>query len=285
MAEAGARPLRIGLALGAGGARGLAHIAVLETLDEIGLRPAAIVGTSIGAAVGAAYAAGMDGRALADFARRRFRTRADVIARLLRARIGRLGDLFQRGGNPVLIDGETLLDQFWPEAVPERFEDLAIPFRAVATDFGAHAARVFETGPLVSAVAASLAIPGLVKPVTIGGRVHIDGAAADPLPYEALDDIVDCVIAVDVARGPERDLADGPPDPLRTALGAAQIMQGVIVAEKLRRATPALVIRPPVEAFRTLDFLSADAILTACEPARDAWRAALLALVENGARG
>lgn len=260
---------RVGLALGAGGARGLAHITVLSALDEMGVRPAIIAGASIGAVIGASYAAGLDGRALAEIARRTFRNRTEVLTRLFKARVGRLGDLLARGGNPILVDGERLLDLFWPAHVPEHFADLSLPFLAIATDFGARRSVTFETGPLVSAVAASMAIPGLVKPVSIGGNVYIDGGASDPLPYEALRGRADIIIAVDVATGPARDLADGPPDALRAALGAAQIMQSVIVAAKLERAPPDLLLRPAVEDFRTLDFLRAGAILTRADSARD----------------
>jgi NTE family protein len=260
---------RIGLALGAGGARGMAHITVLSALDELGLKPTLISGSSIGAVIGAAYAAGMNGRDLAETTRRMFHNRAEVLARLLKARVGRLGDLLARGGNPVLVDGERLLDLFWPDAVPDHFSDLKIPFLAIATDFNARRSIAFETGPLVSAVAASMAIPGLVKPVSIAGNIYIDGGAADPLPYETLTGRADLIIAVDVATGPARDLSDGPPDALRTALGAAQIMQSVIVMAKLERRSPDLLLCPPVEDFRTLDFMNADAILTRADAAKD----------------
>ncbi len=70
------------------------------------------------------------------FAAATFRNRARTISKLIEARVGRITDLWQKGlGNPVLLDGEKLLDLFWPEAVPDRFEQLAIPFAAVATDF------------------------------------------------------------------------------------------------------------------------------------------------------
>ncbi len=115
-----AKAPRIGLVLGAGGARGLAHIVVLEALDELGVRPAHIAGTSIGAIVGAAYAAGMPARALRAFALASFRDRARVVTKLLSARVGKITDLISRSGigNPVLVDGERILDLFWPEAVP-----------------------------------------------------------------------------------------------------------------------------------------------------------------------
>lgn len=264
---------RIGLALGAGGARGLCHIAMLEAFDDLGVKPAAIAGSSIGAIIGAAYAAGLTGKDLRQHVKQTFRNRAEVLARLFRARVGRLSDLFQRGGNPVLVDAETVLDLFWPDSVPDTFAELNMPFAAIATDYAARRAVVIETGPLVTAVAASMAIPGLVRPVNAGGRVYIDGGASDPLPYETLRERVDFVVAVDVTGGPDRDLIEGriaePGGGLAAALGAAQIMQNVIVAANVRNRPPDILIRPPVEMFRTLDFFAGPAILKAAEPARD----------------
>ena len=174
----------IGLALGAGGARGLAHIVVLEALDDLGLKPAVIAGTSMGAIIGAAYAAGISGKDIRQHVLGLVRDKADVMARLLRARVGRLTDLFTRGlSNPVLLDGEIFLEQFWPKAMPERFEDLSVNFIAVATDFLTHEAAIFNSGPLRPAVAGSMAIPGLIRPVSHEAQVLIDGGAVNPLPY------------------------------------------------------------------------------------------------------
>jgi NTE family protein len=118
------REPELALVLGAGGARGLSHIPVLEALDELGIKPALIVGCSMGAIVGAAYAAGLSGKRLREHVALTFRDRARVIARLLDARVGKFTDLMRGLGNPVLIDGERMLDLFWPEAVPDRFEEL-----------------------------------------------------------------------------------------------------------------------------------------------------------------
>ncbi|GGH11794.1 patatin [Alsobacter metallidurans] len=262
---------RIALALGGGGARGLAHIAMLEALDELGLRPAAIAGTSIGAIVGAAYASGVSGKDLRAYALSRLRDRAQVMSRVLQARVGKLTDLFSGLGNPVLVDGEKLLDLFWPEAVPDAIEDLAIPFQAVATDYYGRVEHRFASGPLVSAVAASMAIPGLVRPVLAGGRVFIDGGAVNPLPFEGMDGPGTVVIAVDVTGGPVPD-TKAAPEASEAMLGASQIMQGAIVAEKLKARAPDILVRPAVDGFRGLDFFRAKAILLAAEPAKEQFK-------------
>jgi NTE family protein len=278
--EPHARRPTVAVALGGGGARGLAHIVVLETLDELGLEPVAIAGTSIGAILGAAYAAGLPGRRLRSHVNSLFRRRTDVLVRLFEARVGRMSDLVQRWGNPVMVDGEKLLDRFWPDEVPDRFEDLAIPFVAVATDYYARSAVAFDRGPLVTAVAASMAVPGLVKPIETGGRVLIDGGAVNPLPFDLLAGAADIVVAVDVTGGP-LDEGDAP-EGFSATFGAAQIMQGAIVAEKLKARAPDILLRPKVEHFRVLDFFRSAEILKAAAPLREELADALRPLVGGG---
>src|SRR5208337_4078532 len=117
----------VAIALGGGGARGIAHVLALEALDELGIRPAAIAGTSMGAVIGAAYAAGLEARIIRSHILRVLRKRSDVIGKLLRARVGRFADLVLRGrGNPVLLDPEIFLELFWPAEMPETFESLAV---------------------------------------------------------------------------------------------------------------------------------------------------------------
>jgi NTE family protein len=282
-ARLGDREPRVAVALGGGGARGLAHIAALEALDELGVRPVAIAGTSMGAIVGAAYAAGASGKELRAYALSRLRDRAQVMARVLQARVGRIADLFSRGfGNPVLIDGEKLLDLFWPEIVPDDIEDLPIPFQAVATDYFARCEHHFDAGPLVTAVAASMAIPGLVRPVLAGGRVYVDGGAVNPLPFERLGDDGAIVVAVDVTGGPTTEVRVAP-EPFEAMLGASQIMQGAIVAEKLKARAPDVLVRPAVDAFRGLDFFKTKAILLAAEPAKEQLKRDLAARLDRPA--
>src|SRR5580658_6624603 len=123
------------IALGGGGARGIAHIAILEAFDELGVRPVALSGTSIGAIIGAAYAAGIEAKQLRAHTLVVMRNRSDVMAKLLKARVGRFTDIVLRGlANPMLLDAEIFLDLFWPEGVPERFEDLVTPLQVVTTD-------------------------------------------------------------------------------------------------------------------------------------------------------
>ncbi len=261
--------------LGAGGARGLGHIAVLEAFDELGLKPARIAGCSIGAIIGAAFAAGLSGRELREHVLATFRDRARVIARLLDCRVGKLADLVRGLGNPVLIDGERLLDLFWPEAVPDRFEELAIPFTAIATDYHRHVALALHDGPLTPAVAASLAIPGLVRPVALGGRVLIDGGAIDPLPYRDWLAPGRIVLAVDVIAPMTEPAEPRIPGAMEALVGASQILTRTLVQRQIEQEPPDILIRAGADGVGGLDFFKAKAILAAAEPIKDEVKRAL----------
>jgi NTE family protein len=260
---------RIALALGAGGARGLAHISALKALEEMGMRPALIIGASIGAIIGACAASGMGADAIADHASRIFKDRARVIALLLEARVGRIADLISgKLGNPVLVDGERILDLFWPREVPDRFEALALPFIAVATDYHLRSEVRLSSGPLTPAVAASMAIPGLVKPVMLDGAVLIDGGAANPLPYDDLPGEMDLVVACDVGGGVHVSERRAP-EPIEAMIGASQILMSRLVARMVEARPPDILIRPAVDGFGGLDFFKAKDILAASEPAKE----------------
>jgi NTE family protein len=271
----------IALALGAGGARGLSHIAVLEAFDELGLKPARISGCSIGAIVGAAYAAGLSGRQLREHVLSTFRDRARVIARVLDCRVGKLADLVRGLGNPVLIDGERLLDLFWPEAVPDRFEELAIPFTAVATDYYRQTEVALGEGPLTPAVAASLAIPGLVRPVALGGRVLIDGGAIDALPYRDLLAPGRIVVAVDVSAPMAEPGEARIPGAIEAIVGASQILTRTLVQRLIEQEPPDILIRAGTDRTGGLDFFKAKAILAAAEPIKDEVKRALERALES----
>ena len=263
----------VALALGAGGARGLAHIVVLETLDELGVVPVAIAGTSMGAVLGAVYAAGFSGKDIRAHILNLVRDKPDVRARLLRARVGRFSDLLTRFlSNPALLDGEVFLEQFWPRAMPQTFETLNIPFIAVATDFLSHSAAYLSAGPLIPAVAGSMAIPGLIKPVAHQTQVLMDGGAVNPLPFDLVK--AGCVIAVDVTGGPNGQRIKAP-EPFEAMLGAAQIMQEAITCEKLKNSQPDILLRPNIDQFKALDFFQAREILKSAEPLRDEVKRAL----------
>jgi NTE family protein len=266
------------LALGAGGARGLAHIAIVEALNEMGVAPVAIAGSSIGAVIGAGYAAGMTGRAMRRHIISLAHNRTEILRRVMSARATTWSQMLGAGfGNPLVIDAAKFCDAFIADLAPENFTDLKIPLTVMATDLHARAPVVFTDGPLKRAVAASMAVPGLVRPIEIDGRILVDGGAVDPLPFGVLRGKADVILAVDVSGGG----ADGQsvPDPWESLFATITVMSHTIVTEKLKSGAPDLVIRPNIGIFRMLDFFHASAILRAAEPAKAEVKEKLSALL------
>ena len=261
-------PPRIGLVLGSGGARGLAHILAFEAFDRLGLKPAEIAGASMGAVMAAAYSAGFSGAALRAHALREFRNRTDVMTRLFQARVGRISDLWREGvANPVLVDAMTVLEKFLPAPLPLRFEDLDIPISVLAADLHRMERVVMREGLLMPALAASIAIPGLIRPVIHDNRVMIDGGAVDPLPIRAIQGPVDLIIAIDISRAAPREEGLKIPGMIEVVLRAFDLLQSSLV-EAQRHVPPAPLhpIKARVERFGALDFFSAKQILAAAEP-------------------
>ncbi len=262
------------LALGGGGARGLAHIAVLEALDEMGQKPVAIAGTSIGSLIGAAYASGMSGKEIRRFVIKLAHDRTEVLRRLIATRAGTFANLFNIGfGSATLVDAEKFRQQFLPEKVPDDFERAII-----ATDLYRRQQAVFSSGALKPALAASIALPTVMRPVVVADRVLIDGGASNPLPFDQLRGCADIVVAVDISGEPTDERCDIP-NPWECLLSTVLVMGSAITAEKVKHGAPDLMVRPKVGSFRTLDFLQASAILRASEPVKAEVKEKLAALL------
>jgi len=253
------------LALGSGGARGLAHIAVIEALDELGVKPTAIAGASLGALIGAAYAAGMRGKDIRHHVIRFAHDRRETTRRLVQARAGRLADLFSGAvSRATQMDAEKFCAQFLPDAIPVEFAALAIPLTVITTDLHRRIELPIASGPLRPALAASIAFPGLFRPVMLGERILVDGGATNPLPFDQLAGRADIIVAVDVFGLPAADRTDLP-GAWESVFTTLLIMGSTIVAAKHKKAAPDLVIRPDVAIFRMLDFYQASAIIRTAE--------------------
>jgi NTE family protein len=255
------------LALGGGGARGIAHIAVIEALDEMGVRPVALAGTSIGAFIGAGYASGMSGRDMRRYAITLAHDRSEMFRRVLSARAGSFASLLRQGFGATLLDAEKLCAKFLPDTVPDDFGALQLPLTVMASDLHRREPVAFSHGPLRRALAASIALPTLVRPVLIEDRILIDGGATNPLPFDQLRGRADVVVAVDISGEGSEDRRDIP-TPWECLVTTVLVMGTAITREKLKHVAPDLIVRPKVGVFRTLDFLQTSAILRAAEPAK-----------------
>jgi NTE family protein len=252
---------RIGLALGGGGARGMVHILVCEVFDELGIKPAAIAGTSIGAIIGAGYAAGFSGSEMREATIAFYAKRREVLARLWKARPLAFTDLLRGRSVTPQFDARVILESFVPgfERLPETFEELEIPLKVIACDFYAWTEAVLAQGPLRPAIAASVSIPALFRPVTLDGRVLIDGGACNPLPFDHVTDC-DLTVACDVAGGP-LESPGRTPGLLECIVGAAQISMQSVISEKLKWHQPDVLVRPDINGVFIMDFLKTQAIL------------------------
>ena len=260
---------KIGIALGAGGAKGVAHIPMLEALDELGITPHRIAGCSIGAVMGALYASGLSAQEIKDKIAHLAITRSDTVRGVFSDRkinkwLGMIDPDFRRSG---LIKSESIMAELCEDRSCETFEELAIPLTVVATDFWERRTVVLDSGPLKPAIQASMALPGLFTPVELDGRVLIDGGTVNPVPYDVLTNSCDVVIAIDINSGSaaERGSVPGYFD---TVFGSVQIMQQAIVEQELRARPPDIYIKPQLSDFRTLHYHKVDEIYRQADSAK-----------------
>ena len=192
---AGQRPFKIGLALGAGAARGFAHIGVLKSLDQAGIKADVIAGTSAGSLVGVFYAAGFTPWQM-----------EDVALKVRDIDVADIGSASKRG----MFAGDALqkLVNGYVKNVP--IESFKIPFAAVATDLRTGDMVLMRTGDAGQAVRASCSIPGVFVPALVGGRELVDGGLTSPLPVQAARQLgADFVIGVDVGAKPQNPIQSG----------------------------------------------------------------------------
>ncbi len=179
---------RIGLALSSGGAKGLSHVGVIQVLEENGIEIDAISGCSMGAYVASLWAAGFNGKQMAELA-----AELDTNHDMLKI----VDPIFppRRG----FIHGEKIEAWLERSLKDATFEQLEKPLYVVATELNGFARKVFDSGNVVSAVRASLSIPGILEPAVRDGIEYVDGGVSDPLPVDVLKDRgIDYVIAVNV---------------------------------------------------------------------------------------
>lgn len=236
------KPVKIGLALGGGAARGFAHIGVIKVLEAQGIMPDMIVGTSAGAVVGALYAAGNNGFDLQKLAFKLDETKISDWS------------VPDRG----VLKGDAL-QHFVNDAVTNRpIEALKKPFAVVATDLNSGESILFRTGNTGMAVRASATVPGVFRPVTISGHEYVDGGLSSLIPVRSARQMgADVVIAVDISARSTNQPVKGTLDIL---LQTFTIMGQNLARHELKEAD--VVIRPQVGNVGATDFQARhDAIL------------------------
>ena len=266
---------RIGLALGGGGARGLAHITMLEAFDELGITPTVIAGCSMGAVIGACYAAGMSAKELREHAQKLLSNRIEFARYVFGSRKTKLIDMFSLKGLLSLhLEGNKLADLALPDHLPQTFETTRIPFKVIATDFERMEEAVITSGSLVEAVGASIAIPGIISAPLINGRVHVDGGVVNPVPFDHVRRESDIVVAIDVT-GKPRPLSNAKASNMELAVGSLLIMFNQLAESRRALSPPDIYIKPAVDQFGAGDFFKVTEMLAAAEPAKEQLKRAL----------
>ncbi|MDY8109330.1 patatin-like phospholipase family protein [Fulvimarina sp. 2208YS6-2-32] len=277
--------VRIGLALGGGGARGISHIHVLQAFDELGVKPDRIVGSSIGAILGATYCSGLNAREMAEFIVGTFSHRRDIVAKLWQTRAPSLKDFLHDGGFRIgQLNVERIVAGFLPPQVPKTFDALAIPLGVMATDYYRRLECELDSGEIVSAVAASSALPAVFRPVRRQGRILVDGGIYNPVPYDRLKGHCDIVVAVDVNGGPDGD-PTLIPTTMDAMIGSSQLMMQALIDLKVRADPPDILVRPRVSPYKVLDFLRAQEILGATGLIKEDVKRAIAGAIEARERG
>lgn len=268
---------RIGLVLSGGGAAGIAHVPVLQAFDDLGLRPAAVAGVSMGALVGAGFASGMSGAALrAHFMELGRRPSAQIWKIAMQGALG-----FNRG--MAAVDARRFLETVLPAQVPGRFEDLAEPLCVTATDYHGCTLVPFSRGDLWAAVAASIAVPGVFRPVVIDGAVYVDGGVIDNLPLRHLPE-VDLVVAVNVLSDLPR-VPGAVPGQVEAAVASLRTMMVQQIGRSIAADPPDLLVVPQVRAGAARGLWQVSETLALADPVRARVRAALERMIGALARG
>ena len=245
------RPPKVGLALGGGAARGFAHVGVIQVLEEAGLKPDLVVGTSAGSLVAALYASGQSGAQLQQVAE----TMEEA------AFTDWTLPIFSRG----MLRGEALARYVKAQVGNRMIEQMPLPLGIVATDLNTGLGVLFQRGDTGTAVRASSAVPALFLPVKIGAQEYVDGGLVSPVPVRYAKQMgAELVIAVDISSAPEGNPAG---DTLQILLQTFAIMGKSINSYELREAD--LVVRPSLTGVGSADF-------TARRRAIEAGRAAML---------
>lgn len=252
--EAPTRSPRLGLALGGGAARGFAHVGVIQVLEQNGIRPDLVVGTSAGSMVAAMYASG--------------KTAAELEATALSMEEATLTDwslpIMGRG----MLRGEALTRYVRQAVGGKLLENMAIPLGVLATDLATGQGVLFRRGDAAQAVRASSAVPGVFAPVNITGRDYVDGGLVAPVPVRYARDMgAEVVLAVDISSAPEGNAAVGN---VQVLLQTFAIMGQSINRHELAGAD--VVLRPALVGVGSADF---SARLRAIEAGRAAMQAAL----------
>jgi len=240
------KDMKVGLALGGGGAKGFAHIPYIKAIEELGIKISCVSGTSMGAIIGAFYTAGM--------------TAGEMITLIdhlgIRETIKLAAPTLIKTG---LTDGKNV-EKFLHDNLPVKsFEELKIPLKISATDYWSKKEYVFENGELVPAIRASISLPGIFQPFQYDGKLFLDGGIVNPVPFDLVSD-ADFVITIDVLN--ENFNSRKIPGPIDALFGSYHIMKEFIMKYKDYENRAGLLCSPDLTNYSALAFHKSKEIIS-----------------------
>lgn len=259
--------MRIGLALGGGGARGIAHIVYLKAMDEMGVKPSVISGTSSGAIAGALYAGGMSAELML--------TKVQQALSVKRNASGYLRQGLSRVGSAVSsLARKTLLGML----PVKTFEELAVPLRIVATNFNTLKERVFFEGEIIDSLMASIAYPGVFFPQPVDGSFYMDGGATNIVPFDVIRGECDVLIAIDVSAVRPNEYKPS----IKNAVSATwAATQEALISLKLQQCPVELFERPTFDDVATFEFYKYKSIYSRAEEFIPGFKQKLMRILER----
>lgn len=264
--------MKVGIALGGGGAKGLAHIPMLEVIDEFGLEVHQICGTSIGAVIGVLYASGYTALEIREIVNHMsFLEGESLLYAIKQKQVLRWFEYINVDwSGKALLKADAFLSDLMIDVKGKRFEELKIPLKVVAADFWKRSQVVLDSGEIKKAIHASMALPGIFVPPVINGQVLIDGGTVNPVPFDLLDDC-DVKIAINVM-GNRTESAQLIPSFGEAVFNSLQILQATILKQKLKDSPPDILVAPNIVDIQMLEFYKAEEIFNQSERAKEELR-------------
>ena len=255
---------KIGLALGGGGVRGAAHIAYLEALEECGLQPQIISGTSSGAIVGALYAGGMTTKEIYGLLESFFSTERRSILKMMRK--GKKGGLIA-----------SFARDYFERTLPKKhFEELDIPLKIVATNFHTLEEKVFEHGDILPALMGSIAFANVFVPQLVDDAYYVDGGATNVVPFDIIRSECDVLIAIDVSLVRPNNFSLSTKNALRATWAATH---EALIAAKRKDCIVDIFERPSFDKAATMAFHKYKMIYKQAQAYKDAFIESLKKIV------
>lgn len=270
----------VGIALGGGGAKGLAHIPILQVLDEFGVDVVSVSGTSIGAIFGTLYASGMSGDEIRDSLAEILVLPENLEQAINAERLFGWIDLLSISlGKSFVLEAEAFLQEYEKLLPVSNFEDLKVPMKVVAAEFWERTEVVIGEGPIRPAVAASFCLAGIFRPVMIGDQVLVDGGCVNPVPFDLIRKDCDIAIAVDVLGKRQPTSEDKIPNYVDAIFNVFQIAERRIADLKRETHPPDIYLEPEITGVKVLEFHKYEEVIAQSQPEIDRLRRELEVLL------